>query len=194
MAHADPPPYTTGDRKRAASLERTPSPKSDSNVATTLSKECNVAPQTSSKGTPTLVISESKEETKKTEDQQEQYKLDDDIIPLDKHDKDKLAVPSRPGAPVRSGSLRRMMSTSSMQSLKRGIGTLRRKLTRKHSRVDMLKDSEKVHHEPLQRSMTDPTLSANGDQTDPLDPFIHGVGSFKGPKRVETYQVCSMAY
>ncbi|KAK5076219.1 hypothetical protein LTR51_001899 [Lithohypha guttulata] len=100
---------------------------------------------------------------------------DDDVIQFDKNKEIK---------PSRSGSVRSIMSTSSVQSLKRGLSSLKRKLTTRGSRKGRPRPD---------RSQTAP--EADGLRPPPrVGTLLTGAHTFKGPQRVETYQVASMAY
>ena len=104
------------------------------------------------------------------------YALDDDIIPFDKN---------KPIVPSRSGSVKSFMSSSSsIKSLKRGLGTIKRKLSRKGSRRAMTQPKPQVSY-----YADDGITPINRTQT-----MTQGVGTFKGPQRVDTYQVGAMAF
>lgn len=102
---------------------------------------------------------------------------EDDIVPFDKN---------KPIKPSRSGSVRSIMSTSSMQSIKRSFSSLKRKLTTRGSRKGRPKPT---------RNLTVPE-----DGSEMLKPpprsmtYMHDAGTFRGPARVETFQVSSMAF
>lgn len=104
---------------------------------------------------------------------------DDDIIPFDKN---KAIIPSR------SGSIRSIMSTSSMQSLKRGLGSIKRSLSRRRSERKLRQKEPKVVRQP--------TMVMGPDGITPIvrtHTYMMGP-SFQAPRRVETYQVSAMAF
>lgn len=99
---------------------------------------------------------------------------DDEVIQFDKN---------KPIKPSRSGSVRSIMSTSSVQSLKRGFSSLKRKLTTKGSRKGRPKPSRNLT--APEDGLRPPVRSTT---------YMHDAGTFRGPARVETFQVSSMAF
>ena len=102
---------------------------------------------------------------------------DDDVIPFDKN---------KPIKPSRSGSVRSIMSTSSAQSIKRGLSSLKRKLTTRGSR--------RQHRPKYERGLTEP--GADGGLRPPprVGTLMTDAHTFRGPSRVDTFQISSMAY
>lgn len=105
---------------------------------------------------------------------------DDDVIPFDKN---------KPIIPSRSGSIRSFMSGGSMQSLKRGLGSLKRKLTRRRSERSLRQPREP-------KPVRQPTMVMGPDGITPIvrsQTYMMGP-TFHAPRRVETYQVSAMAF
>lgn len=104
------------------------------------------------------------------------YAPDDDVIPFDKH---------KPIVPSRSGSIRSFVSsTSSIQSLKRGFGSIKRKLSRRRPRK-----GQAASHPEIQYYADDGITPINRSST-----ATQGIGTFSGPKRVDTYQMAAVAF
>lgn len=104
---------------------------------------------------------------------------EDDIIPFDKN---------KPIVPSRSGSVRSIMSTSSMQSLKRGLGSIKRSLTRRRSERKLRQKEPKIVRQP--------TMVMGPDGITPIvrtHTYMMGP-TFQAPRRVETFQVSAMAF
>ncbi|KAJ9652462.1 hypothetical protein H2198_008285 [Neophaeococcomyces mojaviensis] len=99
---------------------------------------------------------------------------DDDVVPFDKN---------KPIKPSRSGSVK---SISSMQSLKRGFSSLKRKLTRRSK--SRPPPPERSVTEPVPESGDDVLMPPNRTQTFMMGPSMHGV------RRVDTFQVSAMAF
>lgn len=105
---------------------------------------------------------------------------DDDIIPFDKN---KEIIPSR------RGSVRSIMSTRSMQSIRRGLGSIKRSLSRRRSERKL-----RVPKEPKPERTPTMVLGEDGiTMVARTHTFMMGP-SLQAPRRVETYQVSAMAF
>lgn len=107
---------------------------------------------------------------------QDPYAPDDDVIPFDK---------TKPIVPSRRGSIKSFVShSSSIKSLKRGLGTIKRKLSRARPRKAYTAPGPETQYyaddgiTPINRTTT----------------VTQGIGTFKGAKRVDTYQMGAMAF
>lgn len=113
---------------------------------------------------------------------------DDDIIPFDKN---------KPIVPSRSGSVRSIMSTNSMQSLKRGLGSLKRKLSRRNPGSQSRRERRREERKLRAQAEPEPVEYAE-DGITPIhrtQTYMMGPSSGKnGPRRVDTFQVSAMAF